>query len=99
MSVGTRVEYIALRGIPRVEPGDDLAVLIRRALVGMEIELQRGDILVLAQKIVSKSEGRYVSLRDVLPSTGYQHSQHVITPLASVAKTGKQMSRTGEQCF
>jgi coenzyme F420-0:L-glutamate ligase/coenzyme F420-1:gamma-L-glutamate ligase len=68
MSVGHRVEYIALQGIPQVEPSDDLAALIRQALTRMELELQRGDILVIAQKIVSKSEGRYVRLMDVQPS-------------------------------
>jgi coenzyme F420-0:L-glutamate ligase/coenzyme F420-1:gamma-L-glutamate ligase len=68
MSVGHRVEYIALEGIPHVEPGDDLAELIRQALAGMDLKLQRGDILVLAQKVVSKAEGRYVRLADVEPS-------------------------------
>jgi coenzyme F420-0:L-glutamate ligase/coenzyme F420-1:gamma-L-glutamate ligase len=68
MSVGHRVEYIALQGIPHVEPGDNLATFIRRSLVGMKLELQRGDILVIAQKIVSKAEGRYVRLVDVEPS-------------------------------
>lgn len=68
MPVGTRVEYIALQDIRRVEPGEDLAALIRQGLAGMSLELQRGDILVIAQKIVSKSEGRYVRLSDVEPS-------------------------------
>lgn len=69
MSAGGRVEYIALQGIPLVEPGDDLAELLKRALTGMELKLQRGDVLVIAQKIVSKSEGRYVRLSDVQPSS------------------------------
>ena len=68
MPVGTRVEYIALQDIRRVEPGEDLAALVRQGLAGMSLELQRGDILVIAQKIVSKSEGRYVRLSDVEPS-------------------------------
>lgn len=68
MSVGNRVEYIALLGISQVEPGDDLAALIGQALARMQLKLQRNDILVIAQKIVSKSEGRYVRLSDMQPS-------------------------------
>jgi len=68
MAVGGRVEYIALEGLPLVEPGDDLAALIRQSLARMELRLQRGDVLVVAQKIVSKAEGRYLRLEDVEPS-------------------------------
>lgn len=69
MSAGSRVEYIALGGFPHVKPGDDLAALIQAALAGMQLHLQSGDVLVVAQKIVSKSEGRYVKLNDVTPSS------------------------------
>lgn len=58
----------ALPGIPEVAVGDDLATLIRAGLVRAGLALQRGDLLVVAQKIVSKSEGRRVSLAEVLPS-------------------------------
>ncbi len=68
MAVGGRVEYIALDGIPHVSPGDNLAVIVRAALTAMALRLERGDVLVFAQKIVSKSEGRYVRLADVEPS-------------------------------
>lgn len=54
--------------IPLVKPGDDLPALIARALARAEIILQDGDILVLAQKIVSKAEGRLVHLSQVQPS-------------------------------
>ena len=57
----------ALGGIPMIEPGDDLALVIAEALDASAITLQAGDILVLAQKIVSKVEGRIVDLRDVTP--------------------------------
>lgn len=57
-----------LPGIPLVKPGDDLAGILLQALKRLELSLQDGDILVLAQKIVSKSEGRLVNLGDVLPS-------------------------------
>ena len=51
-----------------VEPGDDLAELIIAALEGAELSLQHDDVLVLAQKIVSKAEGRYAYLNDIEPS-------------------------------
>jgi len=50
-------------GIPEVHAGDDLAAMIAEA-----IEVRDGDVVVLSQKIVSKSEGRVVALPDVQPS-------------------------------
>ena len=57
-----------LPNFPLIHPGDDLAGLIFANLQKNEISLQDGDVLVLAQKIVSKSEGRLVNLADVKPS-------------------------------
>ncbi len=57
-----------LPGIPEVRPGDDLAGLVRRGLQQAGLTLQPGDIIVVAQKIVSKAEGRFVRLEDVTPS-------------------------------
>jgi coenzyme F420-0:L-glutamate ligase/coenzyme F420-1:gamma-L-glutamate ligase len=57
-----------LPGIPMVQPGDDLAVVILQALSLAGINLENGDILVLAQKVVSKAEGRLVNLSLVDPS-------------------------------
>ena len=62
-----RLTLIALDGIPLVKPGDDLAALISAALVATGETLRDGDVLVVAQKIVSKSEGRLVDLRTVTP--------------------------------
>lgn len=55
-------------GIPLIRPGDDLAMIILDALHTSGLEVQDGDIFVLAQKIVSKSEGRLVNLATVVPS-------------------------------
>lgn len=63
-----RIELIALEGVPLVAPGDDLAALIGEALARGGLALREGDVLVLAQKIVSKAEGRRVALADVEPS-------------------------------
>jgi len=58
----------ALVGMPLVGPGDDLADLILDILKQTDLVLADGDILVVAQKIVSKSEGRAVKLAGVRPS-------------------------------
>ena len=56
----TRIELIAVEGLPEVRPGDDLGELIRSRTT-----LETGDVLVVAQKVVSKSEGRLVNLRSI----------------------------------
>jgi len=58
----------ALVDFPLVQPGDDLATMIRLSLAKMDLHLQDGDILVLAQKVVSKAENRLVNLTTVQPS-------------------------------
>ena len=57
-----------LSGIPLIRPGDDLSEIILQALDYSSIQLVDGDILVIAQKIVSKAEGRMVNLATVNPS-------------------------------
>ncbi len=57
-----------LTKIPLIQPGDDLSGILLDALDHEGITLSDGDILVLAQKIVSKAEGRLVSLSQVTPS-------------------------------
>lgn len=58
----------ALNHVPTVRPGDDLCDLTLSALERCGVGLLDGDIIVLAQKIVSKSEGRTVLLGDIRPS-------------------------------
>lgn len=58
----------ALKDIPLIRQGNDLADVIVNGLRTTAIQLQDGDILVLAQKIVSKAEGRMVNLETVTPS-------------------------------
>ena len=57
----------ALPGVPEVLPGSDLAALLAGALEAAALELRAHDVLVVAQKIVSKAEGRYVTLSSVQP--------------------------------
>jgi len=63
--MSSRLELITLQGFPEVEPGDDLAALVLAALHANGLTLEDGDVLVVAQKIVSKAEGRYVRLAEV----------------------------------
>jgi len=63
-----RLSLVALPGIPEIHPGDDLPAILLRSLGTIEERLRDGDVLVLAQKIVSKAEGRYARLADVTPS-------------------------------
>jgi coenzyme F420-0:L-glutamate ligase/coenzyme F420-1:gamma-L-glutamate ligase len=57
-----------LPGIPLIAPGDDLASILEQGLSRAGLSLQDGDVLVLAQKIVSKAEGCLVDLASILPS-------------------------------
>ena len=57
-----------LINIPLIRHGDNLADIILASLRDSSIQLENGDILVLAQKIVSKAEGRMVNLASVTPS-------------------------------
>jgi coenzyme F420-0:L-glutamate ligase/coenzyme F420-1:gamma-L-glutamate ligase len=60
-----RLELTPLQRFPEVEPGDDLVALIAASLDDNALVLEAGDVLVLAQKIVSKAENRYVDLSEV----------------------------------
>jgi coenzyme F420-0:L-glutamate ligase/coenzyme F420-1:gamma-L-glutamate ligase len=57
------IELIPVRGLPEIRPGDDLA-----ALICERTELRAGDVVVVAQKAVSKGEGRLVRLDELEPS-------------------------------
>jgi coenzyme F420-0:L-glutamate ligase/coenzyme F420-1:gamma-L-glutamate ligase len=56
-----------VRGLPEIRPGDDLARFIVDGARAAGVALQDGDVLAVAQKIVSKAEGRIVHLPDVQP--------------------------------
>ena len=58
----------AIPGIPDIKPGDDLVDLLLSGLTRDNKKLEAGDILVIAHKIVSKAENRFVSYSDVQPS-------------------------------
>jgi coenzyme F420-0:L-glutamate ligase/coenzyme F420-1:gamma-L-glutamate ligase len=74
------VSLIPLLGVPLVAPGDDLAAVTAAALRANGLSLEDNDVLVVAQKIVSKAEGRIVDLAQVNPSA---------RAVALAAETGK----------
>jgi coenzyme F420-0:L-glutamate ligase / coenzyme F420-1:gamma-L-glutamate ligase len=64
----TSLEVIALNGLPLIKAGDDLVELIASSLKLNGVEPRVQDVLVVAQKIVSKAEGRMVDLATIEPS-------------------------------
>ena len=62
------IRISSIEGLPEIEPGDDLAGLIADAATAQGTNIDDGDVLVVAQKVVSKAEGRLVDLNDVTPS-------------------------------
>jgi coenzyme F420-0:L-glutamate ligase/coenzyme F420-1:gamma-L-glutamate ligase len=63
------VTFTAIEGVPLVRQGDNLGVLICSAMAAGGLQLARGDILVVCQKVISKAEGRVCDLSEIEPST------------------------------
>ncbi|MEK7863746.1 MAG: coenzyme F420-0:L-glutamate ligase, partial [Chloroflexota bacterium] len=68
VSIVRSLTVTSVDGLPEIHPGDDLAALIADAVRAQGERLRDGDVLAVAQKIVSKAEGRIVHLADVTPS-------------------------------
>ena len=62
------IQIIGMPGMPEVSTGDDVATMIREAADSADLKLLDRDVVVIAQKIVSKAEGRVVQLNSVEPS-------------------------------
>jgi len=74
MTTPAQFTALAVPGIPIVRPGDDLAEFIVNGLRSAGLDLLDGDVVVIAQKVVSKAEGRIAKLEDVIPS---EHAHEV----------------------
>jgi coenzyme F420-0:L-glutamate ligase/coenzyme F420-1:gamma-L-glutamate ligase len=61
------LEAVPIPGIPEIEPGADLAGIVLDAAQRHSIRISAADVLVFAQKVVSKAEGRLRALEDVEP--------------------------------
>lgn len=68
MKASKKLVLTAVSGIPAIQEGDNLAKIIVDASAEAALTFEDGDVLVLAQKIVSKAEGRLVNLTTVTPS-------------------------------
>src|SRR5688572_6260347 len=64
----SEIRLIGIRGIPEIAAGDDLASPIARGVRAMGFDLADKDIIVIAQKIISKAEGRVLRLDSITPS-------------------------------
>jgi coenzyme F420-0:L-glutamate ligase/coenzyme F420-1:gamma-L-glutamate ligase len=78
---GASLALRALPGVPEIEPGCDLAAVLLQCAAAAGIDFADGDVLVVAQKIVSKAEGRFLDLPGLEPSA---------EALALAARTGKE---------
>src|SRR3546814_4187571 len=76
----------ALNDFPLIGPADDLAAIIIGNLERNAIVLESNDVVILAQKIVSKAEGRLVRLADITPSARALRSEEHTSELQSLMR-------------
>ena len=62
------LKLVALKDFPLVKPHDNLATLIIESIKLNNINIEDGDVIIIAQKIISKSENRYQNINDVIPT-------------------------------
>ncbi|MHA1311628.1 MAG: coenzyme F420-0:L-glutamate ligase [Candidatus Helarchaeota archaeon] len=62
------INIIAISGIPKIKEGDDIGAVILDALDKNKLDIKENDIIIIAQTIISKSEGRIVKLDKITPS-------------------------------
>ena len=96
-----RLTFIGIEGIPMIEPGDDLAEIISAAILAMGEVLQADDVLVLAQKVVSKAENRYLDLRSVTPSAAARMSLGCVAlaVLQGCSRHNPGLERCADHCL
>lgn len=63
-----KLSFIGIENVPMIAPGDDLVAITLAGLESMGETLKENDVLVYAQKIISKAENRYLDLRTVTPT-------------------------------
>jgi coenzyme F420-0:L-glutamate ligase/coenzyme F420-1:gamma-L-glutamate ligase len=68
ITLAKTINIIGLQEIPLIKQGDNLPKIIVETMKKEKVPIDDGDIIVVAQKIVSKAEGRTVKLRDIIPS-------------------------------
>ena len=64
----SEITLTAIQNIPEINPGDDVSRIINQCLLDQEYGLRNNDLIVIAQKIISKSENRFIDLKTIEPS-------------------------------
>lgn len=77
-----KIDLIGLKGIPLIQPGDNIPQKILESLKSNNVNLEDGDIIVIAQSIISKSNGRIRDLKKITPSKRAIEIYENITPKA-----------------
>ena len=62
------IKLIGLEGIPLVKSGDDISKIIKEAILNSDYDLCDGDIILIAETLISKAEGNIIKLDDIVPS-------------------------------
>lgn len=62
------IKLIGLEGIPLVKSGDDISKIIKEAILKSDYDLCDGDIILIAETLISKAEGNIIKLDDIVPS-------------------------------
>ena len=62
------IKLIGLEGIPLVKSGDDISKIIKDAILNSDYDLCDGDIILIAETLISKAEGNIIKLDDIVPS-------------------------------
>ena len=64
----SEITLTAIQNIPEISPGDDIPGIISQSLSEQGCRLRYNDVIVVAQKIISKSENRFIDLKTIEPS-------------------------------
>lgn len=62
------IKLIGLEGIPLVKSGDNIGEIIKNSILEMEYDLKDGDIILIAETLISKAEGNIIKLDEITPS-------------------------------
>jgi len=84
MRLKNQIQIIGLKGIPLIKKGDDISQVIIEALKKNNLSLKNKDIIVIAQSLISKSNGRIRNLSEIEPSERALKLYETITPNAMI---------------
>lgn len=92
-----------MKGIPLIQKGENLSEILLQSLKNNNITLKKGDILGITSKIVSKAEGRMISIKNIHPSEQALELSHLIKRdpglIELILSESKEIIRATEQAF